>query len=149
MEIIIALPVMVIITLALFEFGLLMVVDQTVVSAATKGAREAGKGANVMEVADVVNEFLAVHSIAITSTSATGNIVLEVGGQPTTSLNGNPCTPPATPVLGLDEARVTVCVELTYPPIAGETPPVPDALATFGFTLDGRSLKTSTLVKKE
>jgi len=149
LEVIIALPVMIIITLALFEFGMLMVVDQTVVSATTKGAREAGKGANILEVADVVNQLLAVHSIAITPTSTTGNIVLEVGGQPTTTINGNPCTPPASPSLGTDEVRVTVCVDLTYPPVAGETPPVPDALATFGFTLNGRHLQSSTLVKKE
>jgi hypothetical protein len=100
-------------------------------------------------VADVVNQFLAVHSIGVTPLSTTGNIVLEDGDTGTTTINGNPCTPPAMPTVGSGEVRVTVCVELTYPPVAGETPPVPDALATLGFTLNGRHLQSSTLVKKE
>lgn len=151
LEIILALPVLLIATIALIELGVLMVFDQTVVTASTKGAREAGKGANITEIRDVVNTFLGVHGVAITEASNTGNIVLEVGtagGPVVTSVNSNPCTPPGPAVVD-GEVRVTVGVELLNPLFPSEAPPVPDALATFGFSLSGRSLKSSTLVRQE
>ncbi len=158
LELIIALPVLLIATIAIFQFGILAVVDQAVVVATTKAAREAGKDPNISmdDLATIVNDVLVVHNIAILSStmaggpSMSGNVILEVGGGSTTKLiPGNAGQPPATPSLQTDEVRVTVCVELRNPPIPGETPPVPDALSSFGFTLNGRSLVHSTLVKKE
>ena len=59
------LPILFFGMLAIFEFGIVMLLEQALVTAATEGAREAAKGADSDEVASVVENILRVHNIRI------------------------------------------------------------------------------------
>ena len=69
LEVILAFPILIIATLAIFEFGMLMLVQQTIATAATEGARAAAReatpdAANVAALR-AVNQVLSVHNLAI------------------------------------------------------------------------------------
>src|SRR5262245_42724610 len=68
LELMLALPILLLATLASFEFGLLTLVEHAVATATIDGAREAGKGADCNQVAAVVNQYLAAHHLVITPT---------------------------------------------------------------------------------
>jgi Flp pilus assembly protein TadG len=152
LELILALPVLFIVTLAIFQFGILMVVQQTVTTAATDGARAAAKEitpavANAAAIA-AVNDTLAVHSLVVdpTSTDTTSDtkLVVEYGGTPDI-ITGDPdlsCSTPSSPALGPTEVRVTVCVDLT-------TSPLLNVLTSFGFDLSGRRFEISSMATIE
>jgi Flp pilus assembly protein TadG len=155
LELIVALAILVVLLVAVFEYATLMVFQSTITHAATAGAREAGKGAQIGEVADVVSQIVGVNCIAVTGAPGSGTkVILEDGspGCPTTAF-GDPdftaCTVPTNP-LNEDEVRVTVCVAI-------EATPFCNALGTFlcgfpgelGFSLSGCHFHASSVVKKE
>jgi Flp pilus assembly protein TadG len=150
-EFLLTLPVLVIASLAVFEFGMVILFHQAVVVAATEGAREAAKGGDINDVADVVNEFLATHNVSVTAAATSfGNLILEDGDAGTaTYLNADtatlPCDAPSDPALVPGELRVTVCVRLTD----GMGAPIPNLLSSFGFSLVGKRLEASSLTYKE
>ena len=155
LELIIALAVLIVLLLGIFEYATLMVLQSAVTHAATVGAREAGKGAQISEVVEVVGEILGVNCITVSDTPGSGTkVILEDGnlGCPTAVFGDADFTDCAVPANGLnsDEVRVTVCVAI-------EATPFCDSLATFlcgfpgelGFSLSGCHLHASSLVKKE
>lgn len=153
-ELLLVFPILFIATLAIFEFGILVIVDQTVTAAATEGTREAAKvGAVTNEVAMVIDEILSVHQIVFdpTATNATDDarVIIEYGAPiSTTTERGNTtivCSANG-PAVGTNEVKVTVCVNVTN--AAGEQP-VPDWLSTFGFSLVGRKFEISSLANVE
>jgi hypothetical protein len=147
-ELLLVLPILVIATIAIIEFGILLMFHQAVIDAATAGAREAGKGGNVNAVALKVNRFLSPFDVGIAGVGPSlGNIVLEDGLNPPVLYNpgGPACDPPPSPAVGANEVRVTVCLAIHSP--SGK--PVPDWLSVFGFSLSGRKFEVSALVRKE
>lgn len=148
LELILALPVMLIASLAVLEFGILVLVQQAVTTAATEGAREAAKGATCTEVGEVVEAFLAAHNLDI-SGGGSVKVVCEskAGGVTTTASAGNASLDCSPPGFGLNngEVRVTVCVEVTD----GNDKPVPDWLSVFGFSLAGATFEVSSLAQFE
>lgn len=153
-ELLLVFPILFIATLAIFEFGILALVDQTVTAAATEGTREAARiGAVTNEIAMVIDEILSVHQINFdpTTTNATDDarVIIEYGPPiSTTAERGNTtivCSANG-PAVGTDEVKVTVCVNVTN--AAGEQP-VPDWLSTFGFSLAGRKFEISSLANLE
>lgn len=154
LEFLLAFPILFITTLAIFEFGILVLVQQTLTAAATEGAREAAKiGASTNETATVVDEILSVHQIAFdpTATNATdgARLIIEYGPPlSTTAERGNtsiPCSP-IGPAPGTDEVRVTLCVTATD---ATGCQPVPDWLSSFGFSLSGCEFEISSRANVE
>lgn len=153
-ELLLVFPILFITTLAIFEIGILVIVDQTVTAAATEGTREAAKiGAVTNEIATVIDEILSVHQINFdpTTTNATDDarVIIEYGAPiSTTTERGNTTIPCSAngPAVGMDEVKVTVCVNVTN--AAGEQP-VPDWLSTFGFSLAGRQFEISSLANVE
>ena len=141
---ILALPILVVLLIATFELTMVLLVKPAVTHAATVAAREAGKAADVDELAEVVQAVIGVNCIAVSDAPGSGGkIVLEDGAAETTEF-GDPtlaCPTPENP-LNADEVRVTVCVEY-------EVTPICDALSAFGFSLAGLSFLASSLVKKE
>ncbi len=151
LEFILVFPILLIVTVAGFEFGILVLVNQAVASSAVEGAREAAKiGTTPDEVAETVQQYLVVHGVIFT-TNGTNNadparVTIEgdlVTGDPFMGQRGNttiPCTPNGT-VPATDEVRVTVCVNVTN---AAGLSPVPDLLEAFGFSLQGRVFEVSS-----
>lgn len=154
LEFILAFPILFITTLAVFEFGILVLVQQTLTAAAIEGAREAAKiGASTNETATVVDEILSVHQITFdptaTNTTDDARLVIEYGPPLSTTANrGNtsiPCTPIGT-APGTDEVRVTVCVNATD---STGCHPVPNWLSSFGFSLTGCEFEISSRANVE
>jgi len=141
LEIIIILPICLIASIAAFEFGIAMVIQQAVTHASTVAAREAGKGADIDELVDVVDTVLATHNIEI---GPNASIVLEDLNAvvPVDQRGTLACTPPATPLIGFDDVRVTVCVDMGAEPFL-------NVLWSYGIDFSGKTFTVSSLVKKE
>jgi hypothetical protein len=144
LEIFLALPALLIATLAVFQFGFLLLLHEAVTTAAIEGAREAQQGASCAEVAQTVQKLLAVHNLSVASDGEV-HVVCErrMGGSTQVRHRGNTaitCTPAGPPLAFNGERRVTVCVR-----VSDGTAPVPDWLSTFGFSMMGRTLRVSSL----
>jgi Flp pilus assembly protein TadG len=140
-ESILVLVVLIIASLAAFQFGLALIVKQTVSHAATVSAREAAKGATADELICVVNRlFQEYHmqigpDVSLVLEDPTALLPIEQRGTLT-------CVPPATPVLDFDEVRVTVCVSLTAGPFV-------NILKFYGIDYTGRTFEISSVATKE
>lgn len=154
LEFILAFPVIVIASFALFEFGMIMLVLQTIETAAVEGAREAAKIVDPStvtgmqeraEVVDHIDQFLSVHDIPAR------RIVIEdpdfAASDTDDGDNSIPCSGNgATPVSG--DVRVTICLYLSE-----NDRPVPNMLVNFGINIDsvdtGATFEVSALAQKE
>ena len=141
LELVLVLPILMLVTIGVFQFAVLMLVQQAVTHAATVGAREAGKGADVEELVDVVEAILAPHDIKI---GPHASVTLEdpTATSPVEQRGSLACPPPSTPSLDSDEVRVTVCLDLTSKPLL-------NALKSNGIDLMGKRFRISSVVKKE
>ncbi|MHB8901762.1 MAG: TadE/TadG family type IV pilus assembly protein [Thermoguttaceae bacterium] len=142
LELILVLPVLLILIVFCVQFAMVALFQSAVVHAATVGAREAGKGADLATVVEVVQRIVGVHCITIDGSGT--KVVLEDSDSllPAQAF-GDPtlCNPPAS-LLGPNQVRVTVCVDLSATPFC-------NALANWGVTFAGRTLKGSSVVVKE
>jgi hypothetical protein len=134
LQLIIALPVLVIALVAGIQFGIVMIVLGTVTQAATVGARETGKHVDDATVVEVVDAVLGVHGLAI---GPNATVVVERFGEPTFVQGGVACNPTG-PAIGPDDVRVTVCVDLT-------TAPLLNCLTMYGLDFTGRRLEVSSV----
>ncbi|MEQ8789775.1 MAG: pilus assembly protein [Pirellulaceae bacterium] len=141
LQLIIALPLLVIVLFAAFQYGVLVLVQGAVTHAATVGAREAGKGVDTPTIVAAVNEVLSVHGIAI---GPDATVIVERPIVPDDVVGGLPCNAPAAPLLGPDDVRVTVCVDLT-------TAPLLNCLTAFDLGLDftGKRFEISSVSSLE
>lgn len=155
LEFLIAFPVLVIATLAVVEFGILLVVRHTVTAAAIDGARHAGQaGATTDTTAARVRAVLRVHGLDfdpdLPATAGHGGarVVVEASDSALAGERGNAAIPcdPTGPSPAADEVRVTVCVPVTN---AAGSRPVPNWLAPFGISLSGRTFAVSALARRE
>jgi len=144
LELILVMPVLVIMLVAMVEYTTLMILQSTVTHAATVGAREAGKIADIDEVVEAVTVVLGANCIALDDAEGSGTKMILESGDELPIQFGDPaleCDVPEIP-LQPDEVRVTICVALTATPFC-------DALRSFGFSLFDKRLEISSLVKKE
>lgn len=155
LEFLLAFPVLVIGTLAVIEFGLLLIVEHTVTAAAIEGARHAAlSGGTTSHAAERVRSVLAVHGLDFDSqapaASGAGDarVVIESDDPALAGERGNTdiAAIPAGPPLSPGQVRVTVCVPATNP---ATSRPVPDWLAAVGFSIAGRTITVSTLADRE
>ncbi|MCH7688084.1 MAG: pilus assembly protein [Planctomycetes bacterium] len=102
LEFILAFPILFIATLAIFEFGILLLVEQAVVTAAIEGSREGAKlGSTTDCVAKKVQSILGVHCIEFDTMTAQPNsgearVIVEDGSGMISGERGNlsiSCTP--------------------------------------------------------
>jgi Flp pilus assembly protein TadG len=146
-------PVLFLATLAVFEFGILLLVEQAIVTAAIEGAREGAKvGATTNAVAERVQRIIDVHCISFDTTGTTGGdarVIVEDGSGVISGERGNltiACTPNG-PAPSLRQIRVTVCVPVTDS--ATGCTPVPDWLSGFGFSISGKLFRVSSVANLE
>lgn len=140
-EALVVIPILVLVTIAIIEFGTLVTLQDAVAFAAVKGAREAAKYSDIAYVETVVEDVLAPHSIVIGSNAS---VYLEDPAYGADRSAGTlPCSPPDDPeTVPTGYVRVTVCVTSSTQPVLG-------ALEHMGFTLMGKLLSRSAVVKKE
>lgn len=145
LQLVVALPLLLIATLAAFEFGFVFLVDQAVETAATQGARVAAEGGSLAQVTAVVNQVLSVYNVDITSSSTDANIVVEQNGSKS-SVTSFTCTP-SGPALASGEDRVTVA--LTFRKSSSNSAwlasSIPDWLSVFGFSWGTSQFHSSAL----
>lgn len=153
LEFLLAFPIVFITTLAIFQFGILLVVQQAVTGAAVDGAREAAKvGATLDCVAACVQQYLSVHCITFdptgTNTTDEAHLLVEDGSGMTSGERGNTdlaCSPHGPGPSG-SQVRVTVCVRVTD---AAGCHPVPNWLTSFGFSQEDCVFEISSLANLE
>lgn len=155
-ELILALPVLIVLGLAVVEFGLIFAAVEQVAFASRHGAKIAAEEPSdtlaTLNTSDggsrlrgEIDRVLATAGFS----AAACRVVLEhtVAGRPETQIDDDPstpcdCRPPSTALPASGAAvRVTVCV-----PLKGN---VPDLLATFGFALEGRHVAETTVWRYE
>lgn len=141
LEAILILPILILVTLAGIEFGVLVLGRQAVSHAATVAVREAAKGADMDELETVIERVLRLHNITVGDCAS---FVLEdpTATTPVEQRGAFGCCHPSTPSLDLDEVRVTVCVEMGKRPFL-------NALKSFGLDLSGRRMVATAFAKKE
>lgn len=156
LEFILAFPIILILSLAIIEFGFFSLLQQTITASAIEGSREAAKvGATTTSVGNLIQQYMAINSLNLdvgAQPAAPGQgdvlVVIEDGSGILTQTIGNsdiPCSP-VGPAPALTEIKVTVCLNLTD---TNGTTPIPDLLSTFGFTLSGKQLEISAMTGLE
>jgi len=148
LQLLVVLPLLLIATLACFEFGMVFMIDQALLTAATQGARIAAKGGSMTNVVAAVNQTMSVYGVQIQSSSSDANIVLEKAGSSTVNYTSVSCTP-AGPTLQTSpaEVRVTVCVayRAAASGSAWSRGSIPDWLQIYGFTWGSTQFRVSAL----
>ena len=154
-ELIIAVVILVVLLVAVFEYATLMVLQATITHAATVGAREAGKGAQIDEVVEVVQAIVGVNCITLSDAADSGTRVILEDGNSTcgTTSYGDPnftdCAVPTNP-LSADEVRVTVCIAIDATPFCDALAiPLCGVAGETGFSLSGCHLHASSVTQKE
>lgn len=153
LEFILAFPLILILSLAVIQFGFFALLQQTVTVATIEGSREAAQvGSTTSSVGNLIQQYVAINSLnlVVTSpaTSGAGDVLVTIQTGPTTVTIGNsdiPCTP-VGPAPAASEVKVTVCTNLTD--TNGESP-LPNLLSSFGFTLSGKQLEISAMTGLE
>lgn len=153
LEFIVVMPILFLVTLAAFEFGILLLVHQAVTTAAIEGVREAAKvGATVADVENKVDRILGVHCVEVDDDAddlVNAQLIIQQEQGLVVQLGDTTlCSPPpVTPSDFLDgRVRVTVCVPVTD--MAGCTP-VPDWLSYVGLSWQGKVFMVSSLAELE
>lgn len=143
LEVVLILPLLLLMTIAIFQFGIMMLVQQAVTQASTVAAREAGKGADIDELVEVINRVLSPHGIVIGVDASVRLEDSEIVIPPADQQRGDlQCDSPSSPLLGPHEVRVTVCVDLT-------TKPMLNALRSYGVDFRCKRFQISSIVRKE
>ncbi|QDT41459.1 TadE-like protein [Gimesia alba] len=156
LEFILAFPIILILSLAIIQFGFFALLQQTITAATIEGSREAAQvGATSTSVGNLIQEYVAINSLSLTVAPAAPGagdvlVVIQEGGDlpiNTTSLGNSsiPCSP-VGPAPSPSEVKVTVCLNLTD---TNGTFPLPNLLSSFGFTLSGKQLEISAMTGLE
>ena len=151
LEFIVALPVLLIVLVAVVEFGMLFTNLQQVGLACRVGAEAASQSTFLPyglatvppDVTDPINQQLASSGISPCKIILEHNVLPTPETLTTTYGAGCTCDPPAASLPGIParSVRVTVCVPMTSL--------APNCLALFGFDLGGRCAQCSTTFRYE
>lgn len=151
LELILVMPILFIATLATFEFGILLLYEETVTSATVEGAREAAKTADDTVVADVIQQFLAINKVYFDTTTISnggGNAYVLIERGLTIGERGSlsyACAAKGPNPLSANEVRVTVSTPL----VIANDQPVPNWLRYFGLNLVNSRMQVSSLTLAE
>ncbi|MGQ9607103.1 MAG: TadE/TadG family type IV pilus assembly protein [Thermogutta sp.] len=141
LEAVLILPVLVLTFLAVLQFGILMLVEQTIVHAATVAAREAAKGADVDAVVLSAQSVLSLHGLSV---GPAMTLVLEdpLSNDPVQVRGDLPCDIAGLPPLKPGEIRVTLGVSLSHRPFL-------NALRHCAIDFTGRKFTVSAVAERE
>ncbi|WP_417390077.1 TadE/TadG family type IV pilus assembly protein [Gimesia sp.] len=156
LEFILAFPLILIISLAIIQFGFFALLQQTITAATIEGTRKAAQvGATTDAIGNLIQDYVAINSLTLDvaqqpAAPGAGDVLvtIEDGSGTLTQTIGNsdiPCTP-VGPSPGVSEIKVTICLNLTD---TNGTSPIPNLLSSFGFTLSGKQLEISAMTGLE
>ncbi|MFK7776664.1 MAG: TadE/TadG family type IV pilus assembly protein [Gimesia sp.] len=157
LEFILAFPLILIVSLAIIQFGFFALLQQSITAAVIEGSREAAKvGATTTSVGNLIQEYVDLNSSLILdvaqqpASSGQGNVLVSIedGSGVLTQTIGNsdiPCTP-VGPSPSVSEIKVTICLNLTN---TNGTAPIPNLLSSFGFSFAGKQLEVSAMTGLE
>jgi len=156
LELVLVMPVLFMATIAIFQFGIMMLYHTAVTSAAVEGAREYAKpGATATKVAEYIQNFLLIHQVQFnTNTLVAGSgdayILFELSDTmaTTTEERGNAdltVSAVGPPTFSANEVRVTVCSKL----ISANDRPVPNWLKYIGLDLSPRLIRVTSSTLRE
>ena len=156
LEFILAFPIIIILSLAIIEFGFYALLQQTITIATIEGTRKAAQvGATTDSVGETIQEFVAINSLTLDvaqqpAAPGAGDVIVSIedgSGLLTETIGNSDITCfPVGPSPTISEIKVTVCVNLTD--VNGKFP-LPDLLSTFGFSLSGKRLEISAMTSLE
>lgn len=151
LEAIVGLPILLIVLMAGFEYGLIMIMHQAVMSAAAEAAREGAKvpttvgaadGARVLNgVENAVETVLGTHGLTVDTASGVQVVVEDssgVGSRGQTLV----APPAATGITDLAEVRVTVRVKIS-------STHIPGLLETFGIPLTSKYFAMTSVSRRD
>lgn len=148
LEGVLVIPLLVIVVMAAFEFGICMIVEQAIVAAVVEGAREAAKVPTTIGAVDGVRVIDAVEAVeaSILSTHGIGLSDVQIIVEDSSGLlDSGPAVgtvPGITGITDSAEVRVTVRVEIVKTRI-------PDLLATFGLKLTSRHFDVCSISRRD
>lgn len=156
LEAILAIPILVLVVMAAFEYGTIMIVHQAMQAAVTEGAREAAKVPTTVGAADGNRVLLAIQDVVTDVlgtqgvTLANSQIIVEDSDNPGIALNNGVrnsgpavgAVPGASGITNPAELRVTIRVELANTRI-------PNLLGTFGINLTTRNFDVSSVSRRD
>jgi Flp pilus assembly protein TadG len=156
LELVLVMPILFMTTIAIFQFGILMLYHTAVTSAAVEGAREFAKpGATPDNVSIYIQNFLAIHGVSFNTTTTTAGsgdayVRLETSDTSTTTTTERGNVDLAVNAVGpnsfyANEVRVTVCSKL----VAAKDRPVPNWLKYIGLDLSARHIRVSSSTLRE
>jgi len=141
LEAVLILPVLVLTFLAVIQFGILMLVEQTIVHAATVAAREAAKGADIEATVLSAHSVLRLHGLSV---GPAMTLVLEdpLSDTPVQVRGDLPYDISGLPALTPGEVRVTLYVSLSHRPFL-------NALRHCAIDFTGRRFTVSAAAERE
>lgn len=156
LELVVVMPILFMATIAIFQFGIMMLYHTAVTSAAVEGAREYAKpGATPTNVADNIQSILAIHQVQFNTTTTVAGfgdayVLFELSDtmSTTTDERGNSdlaVSAVGPPTFSANEARVTVCSKL----VSDNDRPVPNWLKYIGLDLSARHIRVSSSALRE
>ena len=151
LEAIVGVPILLIVLMAGFEYGLIMIMHQAVMSAVTEAAREGAKvpttvgaadGARILNgVENAVETVLGTHGLTVDVASGVQVVVEDSSG--VGSRGQTIVAPPAvTGITDLAEVRVTVRVKISNTRIPG-------LLETFGINLSAKNFAMTSVSRRD
>ncbi|QDT26109.1 TadE-like protein [Gimesia panareensis] len=161
LEFILAFPIILMLSLAIIEFGFYTLLQQSITAAAIEGTRKAAQvGATKNDIGNLIQQYVAVNSLDLSvgtqpASSGQGDVFVSIQDGTTTlsTTMGNsdiPCSPVGPPPSDGStwpaEIKVTICVNLTD---TNGTFPIPNLLYLFGFSLSGKQLEISAMTVLE
>lgn len=141
LEAVLVLAILLLVTLAVFQFGIVMLIEGTITHAATVAAREAAKGADIDATAESVNAVVGLHGLAV---GPGVTLILEdpLAATPILTRGDAAVSPPALPSLPAGYLRTTLCVSLAQRPFL-------NALRCFTLDFSGRRFTVSAVARRE
>ncbi len=149
LELLFAVPVLLLLLLAAVVYGQVMVVRCGVTHAATVAAREVAKGASARDAAEAANRVLAVCGVAISDRPGSGAKVILHDGFGEVLEYGDPNMAYRKPQgIGAGEVLSTVWIDTAARTADGKSTIVP-SLGGLSSVLHGGQICVSALVKKD
>jgi len=141
LEAVLVLSVLILVTIAVFQFGIVMLIEQSITHAVTVAAREAGKGADIDATVESVNAVLQIHGLHV---GPGVSVILEDPlSTPGVIVRGElPCEPPTQPAITPGYVRTTLCVGLAQRPFL-------NALRLFCLDFSGKAFVVSAIARRE
>lgn len=141
LEAVLVLSILIVVTVAVFQFAIVMLIEQGITHAVTVAAREAGKGADIDATVESVDAVLGIHGLRI---GPGASLVLEDPlATPSVLVRGETaCQPPSQPPIPSGYIRATLCVNLGQRPFL-------NALRTVCLDFSERTFTVSAVARRE